>query len=132
MTSSKQKQQGTAWQRAVRHVMEVRGFKVEVLPEGGVNDEGDLWVPELNMVIECRTRMQMNIHDATLRAQQKAAMIRQARVAVAWKRLGLKPGNRKRTQVGVPIVAMPINQWMDLVTKLRRLEGGEHGQKELD
>lgn len=124
MSSSKSKQQGTAWQREVKHWLEVFGYHVDVLPEGGRYDEGDLWVPELNLVVECRTREQMNIHGATQKARMKARY-RAAIAAVAWKRLGRKPGNIRRTQVGVPIIAMGMDDWIQLIGNGKEVDLGK-------
>lgn len=94
---------------------------VKVLAEGGIYDEGDLEVWDSDgrrWVLECRNRGAMNVHGALAAARVKAAG--SGLVAVVWKRLRRKPGAKRRTQAGPPVVVLPLETFLSLLRDHRR------------
>jgi hypothetical protein len=112
---NKPKAQGTAWETELVNSLSLDlGVQVVRLPEGGVYDRGDLSfeVAGTEVVIEARDRSSMQVHTATQKANRKATG---ALTALIWKRKILKPGNTVRSQVGRPVVVMPLHDWVELV-----------------
>jgi len=103
------KDQGTRLETAtVKYFLE-SGLEARRLAEGGRNDLGDIELHGLRqpfpyMIIECKARANLNVHQTLAKAIEKA---RGAPVAVLWKKLTRKGDNQRRTMDGVgSIVAM--------------------------
>lgn len=111
---SKNRNQGTAWQRGLVTLFRVAGFATKVLPELGSNDEGDVetWIGGKRVVIECRARENMSIHTALTKAKNKAP---DDIVALAWKRLVKSPGRVRRIAAGKPTITFTVEDFLRLV-----------------
>lgn len=111
---NKPKSAGTRWEREVLLRFEAADIQVTRLAEGGVNDLGDLMIDDHGIVIEAKDRASMNVHGVLKDAVAKAK--RGGFVAVvAWKRKGMKSGNTKRSPMGPPLVAMRLEDFIELL-----------------
>ena len=115
--SNRSKQQGTAWESAIVRRFTDEGINAWRLSEGGQYDLGDVMLDEYGIVIECKDTTQLNLHQAVAKANRKAA--RRGHIAAgAWKRKKRQNGNQRRTQVGPPIVAMLLDDYLLLLHHL--------------
>lgn len=125
MTYNKSKQQGTDWERELARKLAEQlgpGWYVMAMRVGGRDDPGDILIKnhsaDIEFVIQARNRGAMNIHVTLLAAIQTALRFSPKRMAaVAWKRLETKAGNTKRTAVGVPVVAISLSTFADLLRR---------------
>lgn len=116
---SKNKDQGTRWETAVKAMLRTwLQVPVTRLVEGGAYDRGDLAlaVGELDLVVECRDRETMQVHTALDKARRKAP---DSIVFVAWKRKKRQPGNQVRTQVGPPVAILALEDLMYLLALVK-------------
>lgn len=110
---TRSKDLGTAWESTVVKQAQAAGLVAERLAEGGQYDRGDVRVfTDHEWIIECRNRQQMSIHEALEKALHKSGT---PHTAVIWRRMKRKDGNTNRTQVGVPIVAMTLETFFELL-----------------
>lgn len=125
MSYNKSKQQGTDFEREVtRKLAAALGphWLVTPLRVGGRDDPGDILVQRIGspfeVVIQARNRGSMNVHATLADAMRSAAKTSAHRLAaVAWKRLERKEGAARRTQVGVPVVAVSLATFAELLAK---------------
>ncbi len=124
---SRNRAQGTAWQRAIVLEAERHGLQARVLPEEGINDIGDVEITDKGggtWVIECRNREKMNIHRTLGKATEKAHRNHpygsRVSVGVIWKRmLPKEPGKTRRKPAGPPIVALDVSDYLALLANQR-------------
>lgn len=111
---NKPKAQGTAWESATVAASQAFGLEAERLAEGGMNDLGDvrIYTPAGDWIIEAKHRTALNIHETLEKAIRKSGT---PNTAVHWKRSARKKGNTNRTQVGVPIVAITYERFLELI-----------------
>ena len=112
--ANKHKAQGSVWELWIRRKLEASGLKNLKLGEGGIYDPGDTLIPSLDLVVEARDRGVMNVHEAVRIADHKAKAQGYMGAVVFWKRKAVKEGNIRRSTVGVPVVAMPIDLFTEL------------------
>lgn len=112
---SRSKQQGTAWERDAKTVLEAAGWTVTRLAEGGIHDLGDLHAIDINgrpWVVECKWRERLQPHQALRVARVKTAELEVA-TALWWKRTVQKPGNTRRSADGEPsVVVLGVDDWL--------------------
>lgn len=109
---SRAKDLGTALETAVVRACHDAGLVAERIAEGGANDLGDVRVyAEETWVVESKARMALNVHEALEKAIGKGG----PRTVVYWRRMARKPGNQRRHQVGVPVVAMTLDAFLELL-----------------
>lgn len=84
--------------------------------EGGSKDVGDVAVQaDTEWALECKSRERLNVHTTLARTLDKA---NGRPAAVVWKRLALKPGNRRRSADGVGIVVcLTLDDYLTLLQK---------------
>ena len=110
---NKPKIKGTTWDRSLRKFFTERGYEVTRLGEEGSNDLGDIMLhAHTDIVIEAKNRTQMNIHSVMEKAVAKAQGIP---CVVIWKRTVKKPGNSRALPVGVPVVCMTLETFVNLL-----------------
>lgn len=112
---NKPKNQGTAWESAIVAAAQAFGIPAERIAEGGVNDLGDVRILTDDgtvWIVEAKHRNALNIHDTLNKAIAKSGT---RNTAVIWKRSVRKKGNKRRTQVGVPVVAMEVETFLRLL-----------------
>ena len=111
------RKQGTALESAACLAAQARGLEARRLAEGGSKDHGDveLVTPTGRVVLECKARAALSLHDAWQKARRKAPA--DADVAVVWKRLVRKAGNQRRTAAGPTLVALPLDDYLDLLAR---------------
>lgn len=110
---NKPKKQGTEFETWCVNWFVKRGFKATRLAEGGSKDEGDIELINkfgTRFVIEARHRANLNTHEALPRAEGKSS----APVILAWKRLGRKKGNTRRTAKGPPNITLSFETFAKL------------------
>ena len=112
---NKPKRQGTAFETWNVDLAKAFGYFAERIAEGGAKDIGDVRVTTWadDVILECKHRDRLNIHEAVAKAKAKAEG--HGLTAVVWKRSTMKAGNNRRSQVGVPIVAMTIEDFYELL-----------------
>lgn len=106
---------GTWWESLIVCMAQEQGLRARRLAEGGSKDEGDVEVYDANgtrWVIECRVREQMNAHAALAQAREKSPS-----AVLAWLRYVRKPGAKRRTRAGPPIVAMPPEVFLAFLSR---------------
>lgn len=119
---SRPKDLGTRLETATVEAARAAGLEAERLAEGGSKDLGDVRIwsyevdggviyPSLAYIVECKDRMALNIHEALQKAVAKGGR----RTVVKWRRMARKPGNTNRSEVGVPIVAMTEDLFLELI-----------------
>lgn len=117
--TNRPRKQGTAFETALCSTLNaVPGVDARRLAEGGSQDRGDLEIVTAQLapiVVECKAREKLSVHDTVAKASQKAQNGRRA--AVVWKRLlKSRPDARRRTEAGDgPIVAMPLPLFCELL-----------------
>lgn len=134
MTTSRSKAQGTRFAWRLRKRFVASGLPAKTLAEEGPNDEGDieLMVWEYDglsdfshrrrVVVEARSRQNMSLHAAMMRALDKESRraVKEQRppdpVALVWERmLPLAPGRQRRVAAGPVLVTVTldyaIRQW---------------------
>ncbi len=122
---SKSKRIGTAFESFVVSVAHARGLKAWRLAEGGSNDAGDVVVVTSegdHVILECKARERLSAHIELAKAIEKAAKADTPfmvdHVGLAWKRLGKKEGNERRSAVGAGItVTLTLNDYLDLLNR---------------
>lgn len=114
---SRQRDQGTKLETAIaRKANDRLGLLARRLAEAGVRDEGDVEIVTPDggrVVLECKARAALSLHEAWAKARKKAPS--DAHVAVVWKRLVRKVGNQRRTAAGPTLVAVPLDDYLDLL-----------------
>lgn len=111
--SNRQKAQGTRWEREVLEAVHDAGYTDAYrLAEHGTKDQGDLLIGSRKIVLECKDRERLNIHDTVAKASRKADGWT---AAVVWKRRARKEGNTRRHTVGEPIVALTLTDFLEII-----------------
>lgn len=112
---SRSRKQGTKLETGTCLAANARGLNARRLAEAGTRDEGDVEIvtDAGRVVLECKARAALSLHEAWTKARRKAPA--DARVAVVWKRLVRKDGNRRRTAAGPTLVAVPLDDYLDLL-----------------
>jgi len=127
MTTSRSKAQGTRFAWKLRNRLVAAGLPAKALPEGGPLDEGDIEVhiwdltygePQARrIVVEARSRQNMSLHTAMVKALQKEdrAALREDRYAdavwLAWERMiPLGPGRKRRVSAGPILVTITLDE----------------------
>ncbi len=104
---------GTRQETATVRAAQETGLIAERLPEGGAQDRGDIRIlTDHEWVIEVKFTQRLNIHEALEKALAKSET---PYTAVLWRRMERKEGNVHRTQVGVPIVALTLEMFLELL-----------------
>lgn len=83
---SKSKRNGTRYERQVRQRLQAADLATTRLAEEGNNDAGDLLITSIDLVVECRWRQAMGIHQALGKAISKAQAQGHRGAMLAWKR----------------------------------------------
>lgn len=110
---TKPKDLGTAFETRIVRRAQDHGLVAERLAEGGAYDRGDVRIlTDCEWVLECKDRMQLNIHDTVEKAILKAGT---RNTVVVWRRMARKPGNSNRTQVGPVVVALELDRFLELL-----------------
>ena len=115
---SRSRAQGTRLESELVARVRARGLPARRLAEGGLRDEGDVEVFDedgFRHVIEAKACERLSLHAVWLKARRKAPAT--ARVAVVWKRVTLKAGNARRTADGPVLVAVPLDDYLDLLSR---------------
>ena len=119
---SKQRDQGTTWQREIIKAAQAKGYKAYPLAEQGINDPGDICIETPSgdhYIIEAKNRTQLNIHatldKTTTKAHKADVPFAVTGTAVIWKRLVQKDGAKRRVQAGPPVVAISLDEYLDLI-----------------
>lgn len=115
---SASKKQGTALETDVVKEARMRGIRAQRIAEGGTRDRGDveLYTHAGRVIFECKARAALSLHDAWCKARAKADP--GAVVGVVWKRLVRKGGNQRRTAAGPTLVAVPLDDYLDLLARI--------------
>jgi hypothetical protein len=122
---NKPKAQGTRLESGIVTIARMWGLVARRLAEGGSGDEGDVEMfadDGTRWVLECKARAALNLHDAYCKAAAKAPG---ERVALVWKRLVRKGDNVRRTAAGPVLVAIPLEDYLDLLGGRRELDQGD-------
>lgn len=112
---SRPKDLGTKHETRIVRVCQDAGLIAERIVEGGMYDLGDVRIiTETDQVwfVESKNTMQLNIHDALEKAILKSGS---PNTVVWWRRMHRKNGNTRRTQMGVPVVAMTPETFLELL-----------------
>lgn len=109
---------GTKHETRIVRAAQDAGLVAERIPEGGAADLGDvrIWAED-EWVVEAKTVMALNIHEALEKALRKSGT---PHTVVWWRRMGRKQGQERRSQVGTPIVAMTPDMFLELVKRTTR------------
>ncbi len=104
-------------------MLQAAGHDVSVWAEEGVNDKGDLLltIGNWSVTIECKDIAAGNAHGIVTKANRKAP----GDAVLWWKRTERKEDSKIRTQVGKPIVCIPEQVWMELLSYVRQVEDPE-------
>lgn len=95
---SKNKQQGTRYERTILTALTDLGLDAERLAEGGRYDLGDLRVTAgSDWIVEAKARQRLVVHDALDKAAAKSG---QLQTALLWKRLVPRESAARRAPVG--------------------------------
>lgn len=117
MSSSRQKQQGTAAERRVLLLHKGLGFLVRRLAEGGPSDQGDLEVVLGNgevAVVEVKDREQLNVGEALEKAVLKSGT---HRLMLFVTQRVKRPGGMARRKTR-RFVVLPEHFYFELVSRL--------------
>lgn len=109
---SKSKDQGTRFETEVVRRAHDKGFRAWRLAEGGAGDPGDVAITLSpagdTLILECKHRQNLPIHEALHKAQEKAAKadlpFMVDGVAVVWKRTVPNPDGGRRIPQGTVVV----------------------------
>ena len=119
---SRPKSQGTAWETEIVNLLRVGGFDAFRLSEGGQYDLGDVMIPEFGIVVEAKDRSQISLHSEVQKANRKT-WLKGLMAVVVWKRKERKAGNSRRSQVGEPIVALRLEDFVHILRHLDMAPG---------
>lgn len=104
---------GTRLESFVVHRAQDRGLIAERLPEGAINDRGDIRIiTDREWIGECKDRMSLNLPQAVAKAILKAGSLD---TFVVWRKMKRKDGNTNRTQDGPIIVAITLERYLELL-----------------
>lgn len=110
---SRPKDLGTAHETRIVRACHDAGLVAERIAEGGAYDVGDVRIyAEHEWVIEAKDRMALNIHQALAKARSKAGGLP---TAVVWRKTVRKDGNTNRTQDGPIVVALALEDFLELL-----------------
>jgi hypothetical protein len=122
---SRNKDQGTAWQRELIQRAHKLGYEAWPLAEGGTKDAGDLAIRPPNgdtYIVEAKATQALSPHPTLRKALDKVEQWGEnygfipAGVAVAWKRLLPTPGGKRRTIRGTRDgVFITTQEWLELI-----------------
>jgi len=121
---NKHKAKGTTEERRQKTMLEAGRFDVLRLVEGGIYDQGDLYltIGGWGLTIESKNNAQLNAHSIVQKANKKA----NGPAVLWWKRTERKAGSQRRTQVGKPIVCMEEELFIELLEYVRSVEDPVH------
>ena len=124
---SRNRQQGTKWERDIIELAESCGLKAWRLAEHGSNDQGDVIVRTgagEHVVVEAKCRGNLTVHPAVEKARAKAGHpsvpFDVSLACVAWKRLVSTDGERRR-QPGRPVAVLDLEDFMRLLARRGRV-----------
>lgn len=110
---SRPKDLGTAHETRIVRACHDAGLVAERIAEGGAYDVGDVRIyGEQEWVVECKDRERLNVHQALAKSRMKAGGLP---TAVIWRRMTRKPGNTNRTQDGPIVVALALDDFLELL-----------------
>ena len=119
---SKQKRQGTSWEQEIIARAQAEGLEAWPLARRGPSDPGDVVIRSSSgdcVVVEARDRQRMSVHPELAEAKGQTARADLPFIpwmtVIAWKRLGLKEGNVRRSQVGEPVVVLGFNDFLGML-----------------
>lgn len=121
---NRSKVQGTTWERVCRMSLQASLQKpVTRLAEEGIYDRGDLSVTigDKEVIIECRDRETMQVHESLKKARAKAG---EALTIVVWKRKKKVAGKAQRVPVGKPVAILDWDEMQVLLAELDRYRRG--------
>jgi len=120
------KDQGTRWETAIVDAAKAHGCDAWRLAPAGARDVGDVVVrtPDGDhYIVQAKDRQALNIHEClgellgrvSERPDEPFAV---TGVGVAWKRmLKLRDGELRRRRAGPPVVAVSLEEWLELITR---------------
>jgi hypothetical protein len=116
------KAKGTARETWLVKKFLAAGLHAERAPNNLPSRDVDADLYGIALPIEVKDRGQLNLHETL-----EEVIRRWGSGAVLWHRT--KPGNKRRVPVGPTLIAMEIDQFIDMV---KRLKGGHDESRELD
>ncbi len=104
---------GTAQETKTVNTAHDHGLIAGRLPEGGINDRGDIYIlTDYEWIGEVKDHMQLNIHQTLKKALEKSDT---PNTFVVWRRMARKPGRSNRHQTGPTIVALTLDRFLELL-----------------
>ena len=110
---SRPKDLGTAQETRVVNAAQDRGLIAERLAEGGANDRGDVRIlTDVEWVLECKDRMNLNVHQALEKALLKSGT---RDTVVVWRKMVRRADSSRRVQDGPVVVALTLERFLELL-----------------
>lgn len=104
---------GTRQETAVVRLAQAHGLVAERLPEGGVQDRGDIRIyTDHEWVGEVKDRQQLNLHQTLEKAILKSGT---TDTFVVWRKMIRTPGSTRRRQDGPVLVALTLDRFLALL-----------------